>query len=59
MSILPFGSNQRNTQTCEMVRVGIRTQEGPDQVMELFVVPLILAQLKLPDSSDGASTKEC
>ena len=45
MSILTFGSNNRNTQTCEMVRVGLTTREGPDMELELFSVPLICEPL--------------
>ena len=45
MSILTFGSNRRNTQTCQMVKVSMRTREGPDKEMELFSVPLICEPL--------------
>ena len=45
MSILTFGSDKRSTQTCETVRVGMKTREGPDKELELFSVPLICEPL--------------
>lgn len=41
MSILTFGSNKRRAQTCPIVRVGIKTQEGLDKAIQLFSVPFI------------------
>ena len=45
MSILTFGSNKRSTQPCEMVRVSLKTQEGPDMESELLSVPHICEPL--------------
>lgn len=45
MSVLTFGSNKRITQTCEVVRVSLKTKDGPDMEMKLFSVPLICEPL--------------
>ena len=45
MSIMTFGSNKRNKQMCDIVRVSMKTREGPDKELELFAVPLICEPL--------------
>ena len=42
---LTFGSEQRHEQVCEVVRVGVRAREGPDNELELFTVPSICEPL--------------
>jgi len=68
MLILTFGSEKRSNQLSEMVKVSMKTREGPDRSLELFAVPQIceplscqpisekfdhLLQLKLANFLDG------
>lgn len=45
MSIISFGSDKRNTQRCEVVKVGMKMRDGTDKEFELFTVPLICESL--------------
>jgi len=45
LSILTFGSSRRDTRHCEVVRIGIATQCGQDEVLELLTVPHICEPL--------------
>ena len=45
MSIITFGSDERNTQSCEVVRVGMKLRDGTNKELELFTVPLICKPL--------------
>ena len=45
MSIVTFGSTKRLDQSCEIVRIGMKLQDGSDQFLELFTVPTICEPL--------------
>ena len=45
MSIMTFGSNQQNAQVCEVLRIGIVTQDGGQLEFDLFAVPSICQPL--------------
>ena len=45
MSIITFGSDERNTQSCEVVRVCMKLRDGTNKELELFAVLLICKPL--------------
>ena len=45
MSIMTFGSGERNLSEYDVVRLGVATHDGMDQEVELFTVPLICQPL--------------
>ena len=45
MSILAFGSEEQSDQMCDVVTVSMHTREGPNKMLDLFVVPLICKPL--------------
>ena len=45
LSVMTFGSRNQNTQACDMVRLGVVTQDGEDQVLELFTIPFVCQPL--------------
>jgi len=55
LSILTFGSSKRDTRHCEVVRIGIATRDGQDEILELLTVPHICEPLA-PQPIDLCST---
>ena len=41
IAVVTFGSNQRNSQDCEIVRIRVKFKDGSDKEFKLFAVPLI------------------
>lgn len=41
ISVVTFGSNQRNSQDCEIVRIHMKLKDGSAKEFKLFAVPLI------------------
>ena len=41
ISVVTFGSNRRNSQDCEIVRIRMKFKDGSDKEFKLFAVPLI------------------
>ena len=45
ITVMTFGSNEQSDQVCDVVKIGVETQDGNGQEMKLFAVPLICQPL--------------
>lgn len=48
VSIVTFGSQQDTTQRCDLVKLGVKVNEGKDMEVKLLTIPLICEPLVKP-----------